>query len=140
MAVAFYPQIKINSVYLTSTGADAGTRYIAVVRGLNALSTTDAIQVIKSLNGTPYLQITEDQLGKPISIEFPQMNIADYDDVVAEIQAYITSATAITLDITGGDYGDVTSLSVVPDADPVRFPGEFQNGRLQQVSFHFLTA
>lgn len=139
MSLAFYPQIKINSVYLTASGADAGTRYIAVVRGLDALSTTDSIQAIKSLNGTPYLNITENQKGKPISIEFPKILSADWDAVRDIIQAYITSSTAITLDITGGDYGDFTSVSVVPDENPVRFPGEFQNGKLLNASFHFLT-
>src|SRR4051794_40286269 len=113
MALSLYPQIKINSLYLTSTGANGGTPYIATVSGLDALSVTSTNQVIKSLNGTPYTQITANQLGKPVSIEFPKLLTADYTAIVVIVQAYITSGTAITLDITGGDYGSITSLSVV---------------------------
>jgi hypothetical protein len=138
MALSLYPQIKINSLYLTSTGANGGTPYIATVSGLDALAVTSANQVIKSLNGTPYLQITEDQLGKPISIEFPKLLTADYAAVVAEIQDAIDNTTTLSLDITDGDYGDF-SLTVVPDENPVRFPGEFQNGKLLNVAIHFLT-
>ena len=139
MAVNFFPQIKINSRYLTSNEADGGTPYIAAVRGLDALAIDGAIQVIKALNGTSYLQVTEDQLGKPITIEFPNLLSGDYDDILTEIQAYVTSATAITVDFTGAPYGNITSLSVVPDENPVRFPGEFENGRLKNVSIHLLT-
>lgn len=138
MPVAFYPQIKINSLYLTATAANGGTPYIAIVRGLDALAVDSSIQVTKSLNGTPYIQIA-DMAGYPISIEFPNLLSADFDSIRDIIQAYITSGTSISMDITGGDYGDFTSLGVVPDENPIRFGGEFQNGRILGASFHFLT-
>ena len=139
MSFNLYPQIKINSLYLTQGNVNAATRYIAVVRGLDALALSGAIQTIKALNGTPYVQLTENQLGKPISIELPKLLTADFSSIKTIIQAYITSGTAISLDLTGGDYGDFTSLAVVPDENPIRYAGEFQNGKILNVSVHFIT-
>lgn len=138
MAVAFYSQIKINAVYLTASGADNGTKYISIVRGLNALALTKTAQVVKALDGTPYANISSTVKGKEISIEFPSMLKADYQNVVDEIQDSLDTPGTIALEILDGDYGDFT-LTVLPDADPVRFPGEFENGRLKNVAFHFIT-
>lgn len=139
MPVNFYPQIKINNRFLTENEADGGTKCIAVVRGLDAITPAKDNQVIKALNGTPYSQISDTLKGKPIALEFPKIEKEDHEDIMVEINAYLNSGTAITLNITGGTYGEFTNLSVVPGEPPVRFPGEFENGRLLNVSYNFLT-
>jgi hypothetical protein len=139
MAVNFFPQIKINARYLTENEADGGTKYIAYVRGLDAITPAKDVQVITALDGTPYLQTMTTLLGKPISLDFPKIETEDHDDIMVEIDAYLNSGTAITLNITGGAYGDFTNLSVKPASPPVTFPGEFENGRMLSVSYHFLT-
>ncbi len=131
--------IQINSLYLTDNQSAGGVKYISVVRGLDQLAVTASIQVIKSLSGKPHLNSTA-LLGKPISIELENILETDHDAVVDIIQAYIDDATAITLSFTGAPYGDFSNISVVPDENPVRFSGEFENGRIRKVSYHFLSA
>ena len=139
MPVNFFHQIKINNRFLTENEADGGTKYIAYVRGLDALVPAKDNQVIKALDGTPYTQTATTLKGKPIVLDFPKIETEDHDDIMVEINAYLNSSTAITLNITGGAYGNFTSLSVVPDSPPVRFSVEFQNGKILNVSYHFLT-
>ena len=130
--------VQINSVYLSKDGLITGIPCKTEIGGLDQLATTESVQVIKALSGKPYLQVTETQLGKPISIGFTQMEEAVYDSIVAIIQAYITSSTAITLSISNTPYGSFTSMDVVPDENPVRHQHEFQNTSLKNGSFHFL--
>jgi hypothetical protein len=137
--LAFWNLVQINSFYLTDTGGSGGSKYQARVEGLDQLALTDSIQVSKSLSGKPYLQGNDTLVGKPISISLDNILETAHDSIVAIIQAYITSGTAITLNFTLAPYGSFSSVSVVPDENPVRFSGEFENLRIKDVSYHFLT-
>jgi predicted proteasome-type protease len=134
-----YALVQINSIYLTHSGLVGGRPCRTEIGGLNELATTGAFQVIKALSGTPYLQTSSTLVGKPISIAYVQMEESVYDSIVAIIQAYITSGTAITITITNTPYATSFALSVVPDAPPVKHEHEFQNTSLKNGSFHFLT-
>ncbi len=135
----FWPLIQINSTYLTDSGMVGGTRYIANVEGLDALALDDSVMVDKALSGLPKFQTTELLLGLPITIRFPMILSSTHTAMVAIIQAYHTSSTAITLTVSGAAYPSVTSLSIVPDVPSVQFKGEYQNDRMLDVSYHFLT-
>lgn len=140
MPVNFYPQIKVNSIYLTQSGADGGTRYIAKVTGLDGVATPKAVTTIKALSLKPYVQVLDSVKGRDIGVEFPLMNATDYAAIRDEINDAIDTNSTIALEFLGGAYGDITGVSAVPDTDPVRFPGEYENGRLKNVSFHFVRA
>ena len=137
--LAFWNLVQINSFYLTDTGLVGGSKYQTEVSGLDQLALTDSVQVIKALSGKPYLQVSNTLVGKPISISLENILETAHDSIVAIIQAYITSGTAITLHFTLAPYGSFTSISVVPDENPVRFSGQFENLRIKNVSYHFLT-
>jgi hypothetical protein len=130
--------VQINSVYLSKNGLVGGIPCQTEIGGLDALAVSDAIEIIKALDGTPYMQVTSPMKGKPISIGFNQMEESVYDSIVAIIQAYVTSSTAITLNITNSPYGTFTSIAVIPDVNPVRHAHEFQGTALKNGSFHFL--
>jgi len=117
-----------------------GNRYLATVEGVDKLSLDKGVQVIKALSGKPYLQVTDTLLGRPISITLEKVLDADHDAIVAIIQAFITSGTAITLNITDAPFPNVSNLNVVPDEEPVRYKGNYITGKLLDVSYHFLTA
>lgn len=134
-----YPLVQLESIYLTKTGASNGTPCKIKVSGLEALAVTNDFQVVKALNGLPYVQVSDAQLGKPISLAFEQMEESVYDSIVTEIQAVLSgSKSELDLEITNTPYGSF-SIDVVPDVNPVRHDHEFSNTSLKNGSFHFLT-
>ncbi len=143
MPVNFWPLIKINNYYITSTGLVGGVPYMAdLAEGIDELALDSRIQVTKALSGKPYLNIVEGNLGAEIVIKPDEGGIlaADHAAIVAIVQAFITSATAINLSFSGAAYPSKTNLSVVPAEKPIRYPGKFANGRLLGSSYHFLVA
>ena len=135
-----FPQVQLESVYFTKTGANGGTPCKIRVEGLNTFAVTKDIGVTKALSGLPYLQIVDSMLGKPIGL-FLEGNMTEtvYDSIVAEIQAVLDgSKTELDLEITDTPYGTF-SLDVVPDENPVRHTSEQTAGTVKGVSFHFLT-
>lgn len=135
-----YPQVQIESVYLTKTGANGGVPCKVRVEGLAALAVTNDHGVSKALSGLPYLQIVDTMLGKSIGLFLEgNMTEAVYDSIVTEIQAVLSgSKTELDLEITDSPYGSF-SLDVVPDVNPVRHNAEQTAGTVIGVSFHFLT-
>lgn len=135
-----HPKIQLEAIFLTKTGLTGGTPCKMRVEGLSTFAVTDDFQVIKALNGLPYLQIVDSMLGKPIGLFVEgQMTEAVYDSIVAEIQAVLDgSKSELDLEITDSPYGSF-SLDVVPDVNPVRHTSEQTQGSVTGVSFHFLT-
>jgi hypothetical protein len=138
-ATGKYNLVQIGSIYLTKDGLVSGKPCKTSVKGLDAMMITTAFQVIKALSGKPYLQLSDEQLGRPVSIEYESMDGGVFQDIVDAIQAAIDGLTTITLSVTGGAYGDFSGLTVVPDENPVRLSGDFSNTQVKSGSFHFLT-
>lgn len=135
-----YNLIQLGSVYFTNNGLSGGKPCKSTVTGLEKLKVGRGWQVVKTLSGKPYGQKTAALKGVPIAIQnINSLTDSVLDDIVEVIQNSIDSGTPITMNITGGAYGDFSGLSVLPDEDPVRFSGEFQNDQVKNVSFHFLT-
>lgn len=130
--------VQLGSIYFTRDGLVTGVHCKTEITGLDARALTSNVQVIRALSGKPYLQVSAQQNGLPIGIKFQQMEETVYDSIVAAIQAAITGLTTLALTITDTPYGSFT-LTVVPDANPVRHAHEFQNTSLKNASFHFLT-
>lgn len=139
MATGKYPLIQLENIFLTKDGLVTGIPCKIRTEGFEALAVTKEHQVIKAIDGTPYLQISAAMLGKPIALYYEQMTETVYDSIVAEIQAVLDgSKTELDLEVSNFVYGTF-SIDVVPDVNPVRHSGEQIGTRTQNGSFHFVT-
>lgn len=138
MASGKYPQVQIESIYLTKTGLNGGTPCKIVLEGFDRLATTIKHSVTTALDGTPYIQTISTNKGLPIAIRFENMTETVYDSIVAEIVNVLDGTKAyLDLEITNFTYGTF-SLDVVPDANPVRHSAEQSNDLVKNGSFHFV--
>lgn len=133
-----YPLVELGSVFFTSDGLDSGVHCRVEVEGLEELALTGAVQAIKALSGKPYLQLSGDQLGKPIVLNCRQLESSVYEAVIEDIQDAIDNGTTLELNITESPFGDFP-LTVLPDERCVQHKYAFLDTRLYGVSFHFLT-
>lgn len=137
MAVDFYYQIQLGSVYLTSTGSNGGFRNIAEVEGLDAFDITDGTdpvvgQDIKALNGTVYTNLTE-VVDAPIVIRMPLMLADDYDDVAGVFNAYNATPTPFTAVFTGTNGSYTGTGKPCWDPKPISRAGTYQNDKYKNV-------
>lgn len=136
--MARFNQVKIGSVYLTSTGANGGTPCKVDVTGINALKTDKTGQVISSADGTPYAQLIDvNNKGIPLEVRTEWMLKAVFDSIVTIINNAKNAGTGITVEITG-DTGNFT-VSVIPYVpDDIVFE-LFRNGYIKGAGFRFIT-
>jgi hypothetical protein len=110
------------------------------VDGLKRLFKDVSIQVIKSLNGTPYYQLSDVQAGLPIDITIDSLEQDVFDDIKGAIDDFLNDpSTPITLSVTGAPYGDFTSLDIGPAEEPYDIDSEFINTRVKNFVLHLIT-
>jgi hypothetical protein len=135
-----YPLIQLNSIYLTTNGMAGGKPCKTRVDGLKRLFKDVSIQVIKSLNGTPYYQLSDVQAGLPIDITIDSLEQDVFDDIKGAIDDFLNDpSTPITLSVTGAPYGDFTSLDIGPAEEPYDIDSEFINTRVKNFVLHLIT-
>ncbi len=140
------PLVQLDSLYLTTDGMADGTPCKTEIPGLHRLVFSKRQAVQLAIDKTPYMQIFDNsKKGELVSI-IANIILKDvYDDMNSAIEAYFASPTTMSLTITG-DTGTF-NLSVYPSGDgegnfppPVEFPGTFNNGRINRVTYNFITA
>jgi hypothetical protein len=99
-----YPLIQIGTVYATDDNLSTGTRYIAEIEGLYAL--TDLIQSTRAIDGTIYNQY-QTVKDVEITVRFPLIDSTKGDAIRDVVQAAITGSTTYALNITS-DLGTFT--------------------------------
>jgi hypothetical protein len=127
-----YPLIKFGSVYATEDNMSSGTRYIAIVEGLEGYQLTDNVQTERALDGTIYNQYVPVK-DVPVSVTFPLIDVTKYDAIRDVIQAAITGLTTYSLDITS-DAGTFT-FTAKPAENPITFQTTNLSGKLANVKF-----
>jgi hypothetical protein len=138
MALDFFYQIQLGSVYLTSTGSNGGYRNIAEVDGLDAFDVTDGTDPVvgqdtKSLNGTAYTQLSE-VVDAPIVITLPLMLADDYDDVAGVFNAYNASPSPFTAVFTGTNGSYTGTGKPCWNPKPISRAGDYQNDKYKTVT------
>lgn len=138
MAIDFFYQIQLGSVYVTSTEADGGTPAIADVDGLDAFEIDDGsdpvtVQEIRALSGTVYQQVAVPIVDAPITITFPLLDADTVDDISDVIRAFVASPTPFTAAFTGTVRNFTGTAKPRWDPKPVSYSGQYQNGKLKNV-------
>lgn len=123
--VELFNQIQIGTVYLTSTAAAGGTKYIATVQGLDVFGIAAAVQDIRALSGTVYQQ-SQTIVDAPVTINVPLMEATMYDAIRDVFTAYLATPSAFTFAVTGQP--ENFSGTAKPAFDPK--PLEFDGGRI----------
>lgn len=130
-------KIQIGTIWLTSDGTTNGIACQTRTSGLDALKPTRAAKVHRALDGTPYRQ-SKTLKGKTIEIAFPDTIKKEVFDAVFEfIDDAEIGNTSFDLSIEG-DTGNF-DLTVIPDENWLRFPGEFVDGWILGATFAFVT-
>jgi len=135
--MARYNEVKIDTVYLTSTGLVGGKPCKVNVPGLEQLQTTKTGQVANSANGTPYLQLIDfEHRGIKIQVETEWMSKTVYDSIVAIHEASKNGGTTIPIEISG-DTGDFTFDVVCAIPQDISFEG-FSNEYIRRAVFRYV--
>lgn len=131
------PLIKIKTLYLTDDNTLGGNRYIATVKGLERLDTSQTGATRQRADGSPVVQLAALK-GAQISISFPLLRRADAEAVAAIFEQFIADGLPFSLDIEAG--GKTYSAQVVPDF-PNAFVagGDFLNGRIRDAQINLRT-
>jgi hypothetical protein len=137
--MARFNTVQLGSIYFTKTGAAGGTPCKLSVAGLAALKKARAASVRRDLKNIPYRQQSNFAgKGFDIAITVETLPKTVFDSINAAISAAETNQTTLALEILG-DTGNF-ALTVIPGADPIKFAGEFINGRVKGVTYSFVTA
>jgi hypothetical protein len=136
MALPFYYTIKVGSTFLTEDGLITGTPYVSTVKGLDAVRDAITVQQIIAIDGTPYQQTIQPTKGVPVTVEIPWCERSMLDTLTAIRLAAVTGATTTTLTLydNGDGMGD---FSLTTYFNTIRFPGEFVNGKIKDVTLTF---
>lgn len=137
MTTGRYNLISLGSIYFTKDGLSTGFPCKTTVTGLDALVMGITGQTIIAIDGTPHVQGPQPVKGVPVSITISQMEEAVFESVRVAITAAAIGSTTLTLTLTGGAFGDF-KLTVYPSfPQPMNFVGEFQSGRVKDVTLNF---
>ena len=87
-----YPLIQYGSVYSTDDNLSSGTRYIAIVEGLENYQLAENVGATRALDGTIYNQYQAVK-DVPLTVTFPRIDTTKYDAIRDVIQTAITGNT-----------------------------------------------
>ena len=124
-----YPLIQYSTVYATNDNLSSGTRYIAIVEGLENYQLAENVGAVRALDRTIYNQYQAVK-DVPITITFPRIDTTKYDAIRDVIQAAITGNTTFALNITG-DLGTFT-FTAKPQPNPIGVAQSEQSGYVEQ--------
>lgn len=131
--------IKVGSTYLTEDGLVTGSPIISTVRGLDVISDGLTTQEIIAIDGTPIQQDNHPVRGVPLTIEFPQ----EYRDMYFALKTIRLTArlaqTTVTVQLRDNGYGP-GDFNLTTYFNSIRFPGEFKNERIENVTCNFTVA
>jgi hypothetical protein len=129
--------IQLGSSYLTTTGLVGGIPCKTDVSGLNVLKFGRVGQTIIALDGTSWTQ-SYSVKGVPISFSVFRMTSTLLTTVSDAMRSAVTTGTAMTLNITGGAFGDhyLTVMPLFPT--PIEASGEFYLTTAYDVKFNFV--
>jgi hypothetical protein len=136
MALPFYYTVKVGSTFLTEDGLVTGTPYVSTVKGLDAVRDSITVQQFIAIDGTPIQQITQPVKGVPVTVEIPWCGRAMLDTLTAIRLAAVTGATTTTLTLYDNSDG-TGDFSLTTYFNTIRFPGEFVNGKIKDVTLTF---
>lgn len=130
--------IRFDSIHLTEDGTSGGTPCKLSVAGADALLRTRTGQTAQAADGTPYVQIVAFTSGKILEIQISTV----LADVWADLTALVNTAleNSATINLVGvGDIGDfnVNAQPLLPQPFEAQ---EFNNGRIKNATFRFITA
>lgn len=132
--------IRINSVWLTSTGLSGGTPCKTSVEGLDALKSNYTGVTVIALDGTPINQVhRNNKKGLPLSITIETVLQAEFNTLSSLLETALFGSSNVTVYISGtlGTF-NFSCLPAFPK--PLEFPGEFQNTRISNIKLNFVIA
>jgi hypothetical protein len=135
-----YNLIRINSVYLTSTGLSGGTPCKTSVEGLDALKSNYTGSTVIALDGTPINQVYKNnKRGLPLSITIETAEQAEFNSLSALLETALFSSSEISVYING-TLGTFLFSCLPSFPKPLEFPGDFQNTRIANIKLNFVIA
>lgn len=137
MSLPWFHTIKVGSIYLTDDGLVTGTPKITTVRGLDVLADAVVVQQIIAADGTPHQQTSQPVKGVPLVIECGDWMERDmYFDLKSIRLAAVTGSTTVTIQLLDNGHG-TGDWNLTAYFNSIRFPGEFQSGRVKDVTLNF---
>ena len=136
--MASYNRVQLNNIYLTKDSSGSGLPCLLSVSGLDKLKSPNKGRIVKGLDNTPTrLQANFAGKGVEIGVTVEILLKAVFDAVNDEINSALASFETLNLVVTG-DTGNF-NLTVLPSDEPINFPGEFIDGRIEKVTYNFVT-
>lgn len=137
-----YNTVAIGTIWLTSDGLDDGRPCRVSVQGLAALQTEFRTPIVLALDNTPFAQPKRVGIkGRPVSITPFRLEDDVFADLKDEISDAIENETLIRVRIDGSlgtwDLQCMPGLAEQPETPPIETEGEFELGRVWNVTFHF---
>ena len=139
MSLPWFYTIKVGSTFLTEDGLVTGTPYISSVNGLDVARDSITTQQIIALDGTPIQQTVQPVKGFPVTVSIPWMFRDTLNTLTAIRVASVTGATTVTLQLLDNSNGTGDFLFTTY-FNSIRFPGEFMNTKVRDVTLNFTVA
>lgn len=136
MSLPWFYTIKVGSTFLTDDGLVTGTPYITTVRGIDVIRDAVVSQEIIAIDGEPWQQTAQPVKGVPLTIDFQRIDRAMYFTLDAIRLAARIAATTVTVQLFDNEDGP-GDFYLTTYFNSIRFPGDFKNGRIENISLNF---